>query len=197
MPCKCETEDSDCPNVSLSPLVSHTITSSSNPPSIGDISTGNCTSGNSLPILDNYSKPTVSSMSLLKTRVCDRERRISICSSNDETESALDIIGNVLVVSHGGFLKELVLYFVEKLGCSVPGGKKQATRISPNAGLSKFTISLTENEEDAAKIICHQIHDKHHLSELGENLYDGSMLLAENTALWGKLKFKCFRKRIC
>lgn len=127
----------ECPNVSLSPLVDQNLVSSS--------------------LLSN---PLLHENAQSDTQ---HERRLSVCSSCDDADSDPVLIANILVVSHGGWLRELFRYFVEDLECSVPGGKKQALRISPNAGLSKFTVSL-EEQGGYPKIICHQIHDKQHLS---------------------------------
>lgn len=127
----------ECPNVSLSPLVDQNFVT---------------TSLLSNPLLQDSTQN-------------DRqhERRLSVCSSCDDADSDPILIANILVVSHGGWLRELFRYFVEDLDCSVPGGKKQALRISPNAGLSKFTVAL-EEPGGHPKIICLQIHDKQHLS---------------------------------
>lgn len=127
----------ECPNVSLSPLVDQNFVTSS-------------LLSNPLHHESAQSDP-------------QHERRLSVCSSCDDADSGPTLIANILVVSHGGWLRELFRYFVEDLECSVPGGKKQALRISPNAGLSKFTVSL-EEQDGHPKIICLQIHDKQHLS---------------------------------
>lgn len=127
----------ECPNVSLSPLVDQ-----------------------------NFVASSLLSKSLQHESAHgdqQNERRLSVCSSCDDVDSAPTLIANILVVSHGGWLRELFRHFVDDLECSVPGGKKQALRISPNAGLSKFTVSL-EDQGGHPKIICLQIHDKQHLS---------------------------------
>jgi hypothetical protein len=91
--------------------------------------------------------------------IVKRARKPSVDSNHDEVDSFLS--ANVLVVSHGGLLRELIRHFVEELGCGVPGGKGQALRISPNTGLSKFTV--TADEKEKPRIICLSIHDKDHL----------------------------------
>ncbi|GFT90025.1 fructose-2,6-bisphosphatase TIGAR [Nephila pilipes] len=125
----------ECPNVSLSPLVDQNFITS--------------------PIFCNPLQESVRSG-------LHHERRLSVCSSCDDADSGPTLMANILVVSHGGWLRELFRHFVEDLECSVPGGWKQALRISPNAGLSKFTVSLEEHGGHP-KIICLQIHDKQHL----------------------------------
>ncbi|KFM75522.1 putative fructose-2,6-bisphosphatase TIGAR, partial [Stegodyphus mimosarum] len=121
----------ECPNVSLSPLVDQNF------------------------ITSVFSNPSQEHAH----HDLHRERRLSVCSSCDDADSGLNLTANILVVSHGGWLRELFRHFVEDLECSVPGGKKQALRISPNAGLSKFTVSVEEHDAHP-KIICLQIHDK-------------------------------------
>lgn len=92
-------------------------------------------------------------------------RKLSACSSSDEGAESLGnsgaaLLASVLVVSHGALLREMVRHLVEDLGCFVPGGKGQALRISPNAGISKFTVS---GPRDRPRVICHLIHDRQHL----------------------------------
>lgn len=125
----------ECPNVSLSPLVDQNFISS--------------------PMFCNSLQENAHGN-------LQQERRLSVCSSCDDADSGPTLVANILVVSHGGWLRELFRHFVEDLDCSVPGGRKQALRISPNAGLSKFTVSL-EDQDSHPKIICLQIHDKQHL----------------------------------
>lgn len=109
----------DCPNVSLSPLLEHRLSS------ISSISSGRN-------------------------------------SSFDDGDGLALSAADVLVVSHGGFMKELIRHFIEDLGCKVPGGKGHALRVSPNTGLSKFTVTA-EEENGRPVITCLVIHDKDHL----------------------------------
>lgn len=124
--------------------------------------------------------PNVSLLPLIEHRLsrissADSDRKASIDSSNDDYDSPQCLIANVLVVSHGGILREMIRHFVENLGCSLPGGKGQALRLSPNTGLSKFTVSLTDVNENP-KIICLLIHDKDHLTENGVYSVNSSVL---------------------
>ena len=82
-------------------------------------------------------------------------------SSFDDGEIPL-LLAEVLVVSHGGFLKELFCHFVDDLGCKIPGGRGYALQVSPNTGLSKFTVSISSGEEPP-RLTCLSIHDKDHL----------------------------------
>ncbi|XP_071044279.1 fructose-2,6-bisphosphatase TIGAR isoform X2 [Parasteatoda tepidariorum] len=139
----------ECPNVSLSPLVDQNFIS--------------------LPVFSLQEK----------NQDLEQERRLSVCSSCDDADSGPTLMANILVVSHGGWLRELFRHFVEDLDCSVPGGRKQALRISPNAGLSKFTVSL-EDHDGHPKIICLQIHDKQHLVS---TCYNNKILSPDEVAL--------------
>ena len=112
-----------CPNVSLSPLIEHRVSS------ISSISSGRN-------------------------------------NSFDDFDTFPVLVAEVLVVSHGGLLKELVRHFVHDLGCHIPGGESQIMRVSPNTGLSKFTISLLE-EDGRPRVNCLLLHDKDHLMNSG------------------------------
>ncbi|XP_053397380.1 uncharacterized protein LOC123552906 [Mercenaria mercenaria] len=86
-------------------------------------------------------------------------------SSFDDIDALPTTLADILVVSHGGFIKETMKYFVDTLGCSVPGVKGHALKVCPNCSISKFTITL---DEDTFKpsLTCVTIHDKDHLAGL-------------------------------
>lgn len=83
-------------------------------------------------------------------------------SSFDDTDGLPTTLADILVVSHGGFIKETMKYFVDTLGCKIPGMKGHALKVCPNCSISKFTITL---DEDSLKpsLTCITIHDKDHL----------------------------------
>ena len=83
-------------------------------------------------------------------------------SSFDDGEIPL-LLAEVLVVSHGGLLKELFCHFADDLGCKIPGGRGYARQVSPNTGISKFTVSISKGDEDLPRLTCLSIHDKDHL----------------------------------
>ena len=99
-------------------------------------------------------------------------------SSFDEGDLIPALLADVLVVTHGGLLKELVSHFVDNLGCKLPGGAGNAAgypqQVSPNTGISKFTISLSEAENDQPRITCLNFHDKDHL--INEDVAEASPL---------------------
>lgn len=82
-------------------------------------------------------------------------------SSFDDTEGLPTTVADVLVVSHGGFIKECMRYFVDNLDCKIPGMKGHALKVCPNCSISKFTVTLDDLEKPT--ITCVTIHDKDHL----------------------------------
>lgn len=115
-----------CPNVSLSPLLEHRLTS------ISSVSSGRN-------------------------------------SSFDDADIVPSVAGEVLVVTHGGLIKELVTHFIEDLNCKVPGGKGHALRVCPNTGVSRFMVTLSETDLQPA-VTCLLINDKEHLKTWQEPL---------------------------
>ena len=106
-----------CPNVSLSPIFEHRLSS-------------------------------ISSMSSGRN------------SSFDETDGLSLITADVLLVSHGGFLKELLIYFREDLGVKIAD-----LSCPPNASINKFAITVGEDE--LPKLTCLLNNDKDHLMQEG------------------------------
>ena len=84
--------------------------------------------------------------------------------SFDDTDSMLSASYNpdVLLVSHGGLLKEMILYFVDELGCELPGGKDALIRTPYNTSISKFTVDL-EDDCRPKHVHCILLNDKDHL----------------------------------
>jgi len=84
------------------------------------------------------------------------------------------LCANVLVVSHGGFISQLLGHFADGYDCCLPCGGKIATTVTPNAGLSRFLVTVApsdvENENDPeygrnlVSIRCVALHDKDHLA---------------------------------
>ena len=110
-----------CPNVSLSPIFEHRLSS------VSSISSGRN-------------------------------------NSFDEGDILPTILAEVLIVAHGGLLKELIGYLIDELGCKVPGGKKNALTQYPNTGICKFTVSLGGAGE-LPRVTCLTFHDKDHLAD--------------------------------
>ncbi|KAH3739099.1 uncharacterized protein LOC127851900 [Dreissena polymorpha] len=83
-------------------------------------------------------------------------------SSFDDTDSMPQTVADILVVSHGGFIKECLNFFVEILDCKIPGMRGHALKVCPNCSVSKFNITLDEYTLTPT-VTCVTIHDKDHL----------------------------------
>ncbi|XP_069138546.1 uncharacterized protein [Argopecten irradians] len=117
-----------CPNVSLSPLLAHRLSS------VSSISSGRN-------------------------------------SSFDDMDGLPPTVADVLIVSHGGFIKEMIRYFVENLGCKIPGGKSHALKVCANCSLSKFTVTV-HNISESPTVSCISINEKDHLREVDVTEFD-------------------------
>lgn len=104
-----------------------------------------------------------------ETSVDSRSGRTA--SHNLEREST---ICDVLVVSHGGLIKELVKFFVEKLDCEIPGGKGNGLRICHNCSVSKYVVSVPRGDGPSLpKVTCLSINSKEHLQGMGIEFAEG------------------------
>ena len=88
-------------------------------------------------------------------------------SSFDDLDGNPPTIADVLVVSHGGLIKELFKYFSEELDCKLPGGKHVALRICQNCSISKFIVSLSSVSESPS-INCIFLNERDHLQGMDE-----------------------------
>jgi hypothetical protein len=75
-----------------------------------------------------------------------------------------EIIPNVLVVSHGALLRELLKYFVYDLRCEIPHDHSILKQVPVNTALSKFTVQISSQENELPNLTCHLFSDKEHLS---------------------------------
>lgn len=82
-------------------------------------------------------------------------------SSFDEFDSIHTSMPEILVVSHGGFVKESIRYFVETLNCKI-AGNSLAFKVCPNCSLSKFTVQI-DDFTGKPSLTCVTLHDKDHL----------------------------------
>ena len=72
----------------------------------------------------------------------------------------------VLMTSHGGFIKQLNMVMVEDHGCEMPCDNEEYSLISPNTGVTRFSLSLdAEGAITSAK--CTLLYYKDHLNKLG------------------------------
>ncbi|XP_061435079.1 LOW QUALITY PROTEIN: fructose-2,6-bisphosphatase TIGAR-like [Lethenteron reissneri] len=99
----------------------------------------------------------------------------SDCRAESDPGAAVDPAVDVLVVTHGGLIREWVRYLTEDLGCPVPAEWRQRLLVvSPNTGVSRFLVSLPDGAgadggDGAGSLLptavqCLQLHSSSHLS---------------------------------
>ncbi|XP_053243786.1 fructose-2,6-bisphosphatase TIGAR isoform X2 [Podarcis raffonei] len=94
--------------------------------------------------------------------------------NSDRGAEILD--ANILVVSHGAFMRSWVGYFISDLACTLPSdlSKTELSSVSPNTGISRFNINLEMREDSKPKIHCVFLNRDDHL---GEKMMAGNMEL--------------------
>ena len=87
-----------------------------------------------------------------------------LCQRSMQIEASSPV--RVLVTSHGGFIKELNMVLVQDHGCEMPCDSEEYSTISPNTGVTRFSLSLdAEGAITSAK--CSLLYYKDHLEKLG------------------------------
>lgn len=75
-------------------------------------------------------------------------------------------LANVLIVSHGGVIRQLLLYFVDDLESDFPiGANRQLRFVSPNTGISKLKIFINEETKLPEFVKCICLHSTEHLAK--------------------------------
>lgn len=75
-------------------------------------------------------------------------------------------LATVLIVSHGGVIRQLLLYFVEDLESDFPSGSNRQLRfVSPNTGISKFKIFINEETKLPEFVKCICLHSTEHVTK--------------------------------
>lgn len=74
-------------------------------------------------------------------------------------------IGNLLLVSHGGVLRQLFNHFFVELESEFPVESRDISMVSPNTGVSKFKIFLNEETKLPKYVKCICLHDIGHLKD--------------------------------
>lgn len=89
------------------------------------------------------------------------------CDESDDGENGFphesEAVERVLVVSHGAALKQLYNHIHKTLGCQLPGDKEILNRITPNTGISQYTVQFSPRKYN---LQCVRIHDDAHLQAL-------------------------------
>lgn len=85
-------------------------------------------------------------------------------SSEHEMHEEQEHLANVLIVSHGGVIRQLLYYFVDDLASEFPSGFNRKVRfVSPNTGLSRFKIIMNEQTKLPEFVKCICLHNTEHL----------------------------------
>ena len=97
----------------------------------------------------------------------DRARTVlkDLCKKSMKIQDSFSVV-RVLVTSHGSFIKQLNMVMVEDHGCEMPCDNEEYSLISPNTGVTRFSLSLdAEGAITSAK--CTLLYYKDHLDKLG------------------------------
>nr|XP_009673687.1 PREDICTED: fructose-2,6-bisphosphatase TIGAR isoform X1 [Struthio camelus australis] len=89
-----------------------------------------------------------------------------LSSDNGGASKLLD--ANILVVSHGAYMRNWIGYFVSDLNCTLPATltKSQLSSVSPNTGVSHFTIKLDNENILKPEINCVCLNQDSHLVDV-------------------------------
>ena len=75
-------------------------------------------------------------------------------------------LANVLIVSHGGLIRQLLLYFVDDLQSEFPSGaNRRLSIVSPNTGISKLKIFINEETKLPEFVKCICLYNADHLAK--------------------------------
>ncbi|KAM9204366.1 fructose-2,6-bisphosphatase TIGAR [Mergus octosetaceus] len=90
-----------------------------------------------------------------------------LSSDNGGASKILD--ANILVVSHGAYMRNWIGYFVSDLKCTLPANltKSQLSSVSPNTGVSHFVIELQSGSRLEPEIRCVCLNQDSHLVDVG------------------------------
>ena len=89
-----------------------------------------------------------------------------VCENDTVSEDCKKFcVGNLLLVSHGGVLRQLLNHFFVELESEFPVESCNVSMVSPNTGVSKFKIFLNEETKLPKYVKCICLHDIEHLKE--------------------------------
>nr|XP_045380477.1 fructose-2,6-bisphosphatase TIGAR isoform X2 [Camelus bactrianus] len=99
----------------------------------------------------------------LETSLAERFPLGNNCAPRSKSKpGAPGFAASVLVVSHGGYLKSLLGYFLTDLECSFPAtlSRSELSSVSPNTGISVFIVSLEEGDvKPTTQCVCVNLQD--------------------------------------
>ncbi|XP_072922437.1 fructose-2,6-bisphosphatase TIGAR-like [Hemitrygon akajei] len=88
--------------------------------------------------------------------------------NDDNSSSPVDLMANILIVSHGGFIRQWVKYFVEDLKCLLPQScdEFKAFSVCPNTAISSFIITLNQVVSSSPRIMCNCLYKCSHIDDI-------------------------------
>lgn len=89
--------------------------------------------------------------------------------SSQGSGSCTVLDANILVVSHGAYMRNWIGYLVSDLNCTLPANltKSQLSSVSPNTGVSHFIIKLENGNLLKPNITCVCLNQDSHLVDVG------------------------------
>lgn len=89
--------------------------------------------------------------------------------SSDNSGASKILDANILVVSHGAYMRNWIGYFVSDLNCTLPTNltKSQLSSVSPNTGVSHFIVKLENGNLLKPEITCVCLNQDSHLVDVG------------------------------
>nr|XP_003221432.1 PREDICTED: fructose-2,6-bisphosphatase TIGAR [Anolis carolinensis] len=92
--------------------------------------------------------------------------RMEFHSESDRADKGMD--ANVLVVSHGAYMRNWIGYFISNLECTLPDTvtKTELSSVSPNTGISQFIIKFEMRKMFRPQIHCICLNRGDHLMGL-------------------------------
>ncbi|XP_008928531.1 fructose-2,6-bisphosphatase TIGAR [Manacus vitellinus] len=90
-------------------------------------------------------------------------------ASSEGSGSSKILDANILVVSHGAYMRNWFGYLVSDLNCTLPADltKSQLSSVSPNTGVSHFVVKLENGNLSKPEIMCVCLNQDSHLVDVG------------------------------
>lgn len=92
--------------------------------------------------------------------------------SNSEGAVSGGLAANILVVSHGAYMRNWIGYFISDLQCVLPAmlTKAELSSVTPNTGISRFIVKLEMREKLLPpKIRCLSLNRSDHLRDMSDS----------------------------
>uniref|UniRef100_A0A2D4LCS1 Fructose-2,6-bisphosphatase TIGAR n=1 Tax=Micrurus spixii TaxID=129469 RepID=A0A2D4LCS1_9SAUR len=92
--------------------------------------------------------------------------------SNSEGAAGGGLAANILVVSHGAYMRNWIGYFMSDLQCTLPATltKAELSSLTPNTGISRFIVKLEMKESLLPpRILCLSLNRSDHLRDMSDS----------------------------